>query len=105
MSDSIEVDLDRGLYEGRYAQTRVRTQGGLVCWLVGDKAVTMRTLVAHRVGFALVKKSAEAGPGELVSVKINGDSIQFIPNNARQVGGALLRKADDADDFQIQRTS
>lgn len=69
--------------------------------LIGDKMLEMRTPEAHRIGFAMCKQAGLAEPGELIVVKINGSELQFPPNNARQVGGALLRKADDADDFQI----
>jgi len=79
----------------------MRSRGGLVYALIGDKMLEMRTPEAHRIGFAMCKKAGEAEAGELIIVKINGTELQFPPNNARQVGGALLRKADDADDFQI----
>jgi len=68
--------------------------------LVDDKMLEMRTPAAHKTGFALVKQAGEALPGEFVVLKVNGYALNFPPKSATQVGGALLRKADDADDFQ-----
>jgi hypothetical protein len=52
----------------------------------------------------MVKQAGSALPGEHVVLKVNGDALNFPPEGAKQVGAALLRKADDADDFQIMRT-
>lgn len=103
MSDSIEVSLQKGFFH-QTVEVRVRSRHGLVYLKVGDKVLPMQTPAAHRLGMAMVTKGGEAQPGELVIVKINGEGLQFPPSNAKQVGGALLRKADDADDFQQQRT-
>lgn len=99
----IEVSRKIGIYSENVIH-RVRTRNGLVYWIIGDKAVEMRTPEAHRIGFALCKQAGEAEGAELIIVKLHGRELQFLPNTAKKVGAALLRKADAADDFQLQRT-
>ena len=101
MSDSFEITRKLAVYVASTFTVRVRSRFGLVYALFGNKPLKMTTTEAHDRGFKMVKLAGEAEPGELIIVKINGSELQFPPSNARQVGGALLRKADDADDFQI----
>ena len=103
MSDSIDVDATKRVLTGDYVPIRVESHYGMVYWAIGDSIIKLTTVVAHRIGMALCKKASERAPDEFVFVKINGKEIQFEARNAKQVGGALLRKADDADDFQLQR--
>ena len=106
MTDTIEITRSRGILTGVNFTVRVRSRYGLVYWMIGDKApLEMRTPAAHKTGFALVKHASEAIAGELVVVKINGENLTFLPEHATQIGGALLRKADDADDFQQHRVN
>jgi len=70
--------------------------------LINDKMLEMRTPVAHKTGFAMVKNAGEASPNEFVVLKVNGYALNFPPKSAKQVGGSLLRKADDADDYQLR---
>lgn len=103
MTDSIQVSITKGVYRGGFHKMRLRARYGLVYWMIDDKILELRTPAAHRVGFEMVKKAGLLQKGELVTTKINGTEIQYSAYNAKQVGGALLRKADDADDFQLQR--
>lgn len=105
MNDSVSISLQKAVYQGQNMTVRVRSEYGHVFAAFNDRVLEMKTPAAHRMGLELVKKGGEAAADELVIVKINGKEIQFDANNAKQVGGALLRKADDADDFQQQRTS
>jgi len=102
MSDKIEITRKKAVYIASTLVIRVRSRHGLVYWFIGAKPVEMTTTAAHDTGFAMVMQADQAEPGELVIVKINGVAVQFLPHNAKQVGGALLRKADDADDFQMR---
>ena len=68
--------------------------------LIDGKVLEMRTPKAHRTGFDLVKQAGEALPNEFVVLSVNGETFDFLPHIAKQVGASLLRKADDADDFQ-----
>ena len=102
MSDRIEITRKRVIYTESTVVMRVRSRHGLVYWFIGEKPVEMTTTAAHDTGFGMVMQADQAEAGELVIVKINGVAVQFLPHNAKQVGGALLRKADDADDFQLR---
>ena len=104
MTDSLEVTKSAGIFVPNVNEVRARTRNGLVYLLINDKVLEMRTPAAHKTGFALVKHAGEAGPSEFVVLKVNGYALNFPPKSAKQVGGALLRKADVADDFQT-RTS
>ena len=103
MSDSLSVSLGSGLYIPNINEVRVRTRQGLVYFIANDKMLEMRTPAAHKTGFAMVKKAGEALPGEFVKLVINGSALSFLPKSAKQIGAALLRRADAADDFQLQR--
>jgi hypothetical protein len=104
MNDGLEVSLSTGLYVPNVQQATAATRNGLVYLLIDGKMLEMRTPAAHKTGFAMVKQAGSALPGEHVVLKVNGDALNFPPEGAKQVGAALLRKADDADDFQIMRT-
>jgi len=105
MTDSLQVTLNSGVFVPNVKEVRARTRQGLVYLLVDDKMLEMQTPAAHKTGFALVKQAGEALPGEFVVLKVNGYALNFPPKNAKQVGGSLLRKADDADDFQKRMSS
>ncbi len=102
MNSSISVDLKTGIFQPVIMNIRVRSENGQVLLLIRDKVVKFTTIAAHRAGFDLVKKSAEALPKEFINLKINNHSTNLLPEHATKVGTALLRKADDADDFQLR---
>lgn len=96
----IEVTRKRKVYDGTTFTNRVRDRQGLVYWAIGEKVIELKTPRAHQAGFDMVRQAGEAEPSELIVVTINGEEVDFPPELAMQVGGALLRKADAADDFQ-----
>ena len=98
---SISIDLKRGIYQGTCCKIRVRAENGLVILFIDHSKIEFNTPTAFRVGFSIVKKAGLALQGEFVSWVINGKEIQLLPEQALKVGGAILRKTDDADDFQI----
>ena len=102
MNDSLKVTRKKAVYTNTNSSVAVRSRYGLVYLNVGDKTLEMKTPTAHGLGMALAKQAGLAERGELVIVIINGVDVQFLPSSARQVGGALLRKADDADDYQLR---
>lgn len=97
---SLDVTKATGVMRGTPSRVAVRQDGPIVVLFVADKSVQMTTPIAHRVGFALVVNARDCAPAEFVRLTINGESVDFPPRSARQVGGALLRKADGADDWQ-----
>lgn len=69
--------------------------------LIGAAVVEMTTVTAHKIAFPLILKSDEAGPGDVVTLTVNRKDLDLLPNQAKKLGGALLRKADAADDWQL----
>ncbi len=104
MSNStITIDLSRGIYAPEYMKITIGSRYGNVYCHINDKTVEFSTVAAHKAGFALVVKASQAIEGEFIEMKVNNRSIHMLPAQAYQVGGALLRKIDDADDFQLLR--
>ena len=98
---SITVDLKRGIYQGSCCQIIIRTENGQVIVFIDQSKIEFKTPAAFKLGFALAKKAGLALQGEFVSLVINSKEIQLLPEQALKVGGAILRKTDDADDFQL----
>lgn len=101
----MQVDIGTGIFVRNTQTIRAAHRNGLVYMEVNGRVLEMRTPVAHRVGFALVKKAGEALPNEFIKLVINGYALNLPSKSAKKVGAALLRKADHADDFQRQRTN
>jgi hypothetical protein len=99
----ITVELHAGPYAPSVDAFRVGHRFGSVILTLGDKLLEMGTVIAHRTGFQLVKKAHEAKHvNACVRLRVESSDFLLLPNEATQLGGALLRKADDADDFQRQ---
>ena len=49
----------------------------------------------------LTFKLSPGKDGNLVVLTINGREIELLPRHATQLGGSLLRRADTADDWQL----
>lgn len=103
-NDILEVTRSAGFFSPNVGMVAVRQRYGLVYLFVDDRdPLEMRTPAAHKTGFALVKMAGEALQNKLnefVVLRINGVALNFPPKGAKKVGAALLRRADDADDFQ-----
>ena len=100
----IEVTRSAGFFSPNVDRGFVRQRHGFVYLFIdGRTPLKMRTPTAHKTGFAMVVQAAKALPNEFVVLKVNGEELNFPSPAAKQVGGSMLRKADDADDFQIQR--
>lgn len=81
----------------------VRAHPGLVLLFIDESCIEIGVVLAHRIGFSLVKKSSEALVNDMVILKVNGKEISLLPSYAKKIGAALLRKADFADDQQRVR--
>ena len=99
-NDKLEVTRSAGFFTPNVNECTAHHWRGLVCLIIDGKAILMRTPKAHRTGFDLVKQAHEALENEFIELKVNGVALNFPPKSAKQVGAALLRRADDADDFQ-----
>jgi hypothetical protein len=98
----IVVDRKRALVATAIAgDIRARAENGMVHLLVGTKYMAMTTPVAVKVGFALAKNGgATMYHGDMVSFEVGGEEFCLPPAVAVQLGGALMLKADRADDWQ-----
>lgn len=111
-----KVDHRTGLFIPSFSHVRVRNEYNEVVMLYGDGGIRLRTPEAWKMGFALVKHAdlciMEANDGvlyngdfarEFVVLTINGAELHLEAKVARQLGTALLRKADFVDRFQTGR--
>ena len=87
----------------------VKRNGGTVVLNVNGLEISLSTYHAHRIGLAI--GTADIAPDEMVRMTVNGAQIDLIdpkndPMEANpyylKVAGALLLKADAADDYQLQ---
>jgi hypothetical protein len=89
------------LYAPPVGEIRARYRNGLVYLLIGSKQLAMTTPVASKIGFALAKNGGACMfLGDVVSLEIDGEEFTFLPADAVQLGGVMLKKADRADDWQ-----
>lgn len=96
----IKIELSTDLYHSNSPTLRVRQHMGSVLLGIDEKVIQLKTPTAHKVGFSLVKKSSEAFESEHIKLIINNESIPLLPIQARQLGGAILKKTMQADDYQ-----
>ena len=80
----------------------VRATGPYVVVFIDGAGLPFLTTTVHPVGFQLVRLAQQAEKGDVVVWNLNGTDIDLPPDNARQIGAALLRKADTADDWQLE---
>ena len=80
----------------------VRATGPYVVVFIDGAGLPFLTTTVHPVGFQMVRLARQAERGDVVVFNINGTDIDLPPDKARQVGAALLRKADFADDWQLE---
>ena len=90
------LDIPRGVV------IAVRASGPYVVVFIDGAGLPFLTTAVHPVGFQLVRLAQQAEKGDVVVFNINGTDIDLPPKNARQIGAALLRKADSADDWQLE---
>lgn len=100
--DSIEIEKRSGIMTRVPDKIAVRAEGPLVVMLFDMSRVEMLTPTAHKVAFALIRAADECLlAGDFVVMRINRVDVEYPAKHARQVAAGLLRKADDADDFQL----
>ncbi len=76
-------------------------QLGKVILFIDERPVELSTVVAHEIGMIVAKAIPNLEPGEMILLIINGERIELIGNVAEKFYVALLRKADQADDWQL----
>ena len=74
---------------------------GLVLMNIDGSILEFKTPEAFKLGWDIATISGDMLDGETLCVKINNKEIYLGKEHGLKLGGALLRKCDDADDFQI----
>lgn len=93
----------RGVLIPSHHEIRVKHVQGEVAVLVdGKTAEVLNTVATHRIGFAMIRL-ADACRDGFIRISINGKPIDVTGEIAKKIGAALLRKADQADDFQLNQ--
>ena len=100
MDSDIGVRVARGVYHNPGMEIRVGHWCGRVGMSLGESRVWFRTPDAHATGLSLCRKATTLTPGEFVVLRVNGHDVPLAAGDAVRIGGALLRKADAADDWQ-----
>ena len=72
---------------------------GMVRLKIGDRFCELSTTIAYDIGRAIL--TADVAPDEMILLIINGERVELLLPIAKRVAIALIRKADDADDWQI----
>jgi len=90
------------VYMPAFSQIVARSEKGSVFLFVDNRGVEMSTLTAHDIGYTIAMMAPKLAHDEMVVIVINGERIELLPDVATKVATALLRKADDADDWQLQ---
>lgn len=103
-SDGTRISIDKknqAIWKPQDGNVVVRKTLGRVVLLIGGKQLDMSTPVAVKVGLALVKNGGGyLDPHDVVVFNISGVEVFLLPETAMKIGGAILRKADHADDWQ-----
>jgi len=94
------VDKKSAVYLPQLGNAVVRREFDQVILFIDGKRLEMSTPVAVKIGLQLVRSAGTAQEGELVTLIISGVEVLLLPDTATRIGGAILRKADKADDWQ-----
>lgn len=98
----VEVAAKPLVYAPEFKQIVVRHKFGKVILFLDDIRVAMSTIIAHNIGMAIHKGLSRLEPGEMIVIVINRRRVELLQASAMRVATALLRKADDADDWQLK---
>lgn len=96
----MKVEKKTGVFVGKKIDIRVSERFGRVFLHINGKMQEMTVPEAFRLGFSLAKQAGELQVNEFIGLKINGREVDLLGDAAKQVGGAILRKCDQADDNQ-----
>jgi len=103
-SDSYMVDVrSRVSNPNLPSSLGVRHREGRVLMFINDKLVNLNTVNAHRIGLDLAK--SVLAPDEMRVIILNGEQVDLPDPLAHRLAASLLRKADEADDWQLKQPS
>lgn len=96
---TISISLTKGIVD-RHHVIRVRQAQHEVVMLVDNKTIVVDTPAAVKAGIALATLAGKAQNNEIVTFTYSGETLNLSPKHAQKLAGALIKKADLADDFQ-----
>ena len=99
---TVSTSVLNGIYIPPFKNIIAQHRLGIVYLVLDDKAVEMTTILAHKIGLAIAFMIPKLAPNELVKLTINRKPLELLPQVAQKVSTALLRKADQADDWQLE---
>lgn len=91
------------LFQPSISKVAARSELGQVILFMDGRRVELTTIVAHKIGLTIALAIPTLAPNEMIVITINGEKIELLKPFASKVSTALLRKADDADDWQLNR--
>lgn len=98
----VEVARQPVIYVPEFKHIVVRHEMSRVVLLLNDIRVEMSTIIAHGIGMAISKALPGLELLEMIVIVINRRKVELLREPAMRVATALLRKADDADDWQLK---
>ena len=99
----IEVIASPIVYIPTIDKIYIRHRFGVVYLIMGDKVQPLTTTTAYDMGIVIL--FCEVAPNEMFMLNINGEQVKLPSSIARRVAIGLCRKADDADDWQMQNST
>jgi len=96
----IKIDKKSGILTEVPPKISVKSKHDKVLLIIGNSTIELTVPTAIKMGRAIALKANELHGAEYVSLTINGKEVQIPKQDGIKIGGALLRRADFADDFQ-----
>jgi hypothetical protein len=96
----LEVVAMPKMYQQKSMVITAQHYYGMVRLKIDDKFVELPTTIAYDIGRAILL--ADVAPNEMIMLVINGEQVELLLPFAQKIAIALVRKADDADDWQIK---
>lgn len=78
-----------------------RSNCGVVILFIDNRCVELTTVVAHNTGMIIARAIPTLEKSEMIVLTINGEKLELLKPVASKLSTALLRKADDADNWQL----
>lgn len=96
-----KVEVSDGVLVHTVDKIIVGHRYGRVLLKINTAILEFTTPEAFRLGWELVVKPDNLTKSGFVTVTFNQKDVQLTTEQSKRLGGAILRKCDLADDFQI----
>lgn len=99
--DTLAVARGKWTPEIKSLPIRVVHRTGLIDVVIGNRVAQFDTIKAHDLGKVIIQLALNSTADEAIILIVNGERIGLTLDQAKNLAKGLLRKADSADDFQI----